>query len=113
MSRIVDKRDVCMVSDCYGATIDLYKRGTLDGLIYGRTSDRFVVHDSGIELPEHLTTPDMIAAINTSASPLLAGVTVVINGVEVPPVSVSLGGDTYLLWGFKPQDFVYFKSSGT
>lgn len=109
MTRIVDKRNVCIVSTCTGggnAEIQLYKRGTLSGGLYGKYEDKIEVPEGGAVV-ESLATPDMVAVVPTFISGN-ANVTAQFNGVTVPATELSIGGDTYKLWGFKPQDFVLF-----
>lgn len=111
MTRIVDKRNVCIVAvknDNNDSSIQLYKRGTLDGIVSGKYGDKIEV-PSDLQFPvEHLTTPDMIAVVNKSYPSGNEYVSVKINGVDVPAIELVIGGDTYHLWGFKPQDFVKF-----
>ena len=116
MTRIVDKRNVCIVAvrnENDDGSIQLYRRGTLDGIAYGKYESKFEVKSGSMfNLPEHLTTPDMIAVLNTSYPAGNANVVAKFNGVTVPATEVVIGGDTYKIWGFKPQDFVLFDFSG-
>lgn len=114
MTRVVDKRNVCIVAkgnDASDAKITLIKREKdLSQLIYGK-------YDDGIEIEagavvNRLTTPDMIAVVGTSYPAGNANVKAHFNGVEVPATDVVMGGDTYKLWGLKSQDFAVFDFSG-
>lgn len=117
MTRIVDKRNVCIVAvrnENEDGEIQFYRRGTLGGIVYGKFESKFEVKSGSMfDLPEHLTTPDMIAVLNTSIATGNANVVAKFNGVTVPATEVVVGGDTYKIWGFKPQDFVLFDFSGT
>ena len=111
MTRIVDKRNVCIAALCSAgedAEIQLYKRGSLNGILYGKYEDKIEVPSGGMFQTEYLTTPDMVAVVNPSYPAGNANVTANINGVAVPASELNIGGDTYKLWGFKPQDFVMF-----
>lgn len=118
MTRIVDKRNVCIVAisnENNDGAIQLYRRGTLGGILYGKYESKFEVKSGStfFKLPEYLTTPDMIAVLNTSFPAGNANVIAKFNGVTVPATEVVVGGDTYKIWGFKPQDFVLFDFSET
>lgn len=115
MTRIVDKRNVCIVAVGNAdadAAIQLYKRGTLAGVVSGKYENKIEISSASSSPVESLTTPDMIAVVNTSYPSGNASVTAKFNGVAVPATEVYIGGDTYKLWGFKPQDFVLFDFSG-
>lgn len=115
MTRIVDKRNVFIVAKGNydnNAKIVFLKRGKdLFQLTYGKYDDEIEI-DTGA-LVKHLTTPDMIAIVSESYPSGNANVKAYFNGVEVPATDVSIGGDTYKLWGLKSQDFVLFDFSGT
>ena len=111
MTRIIDKRNVCIVAMCSAgedAEVQLYKRESLNGIIYGKYDDKIEVPSGGVFNTDYLTTPDMVAVVNSSYPAGNANVTAKINGVAVPATELIIGGDTYKLWGFKPQDFVMF-----
>lgn len=111
MTRVIDKRNVCIVAvknENNDSSIQLYKRGTLDGIISEKYEDKIEVPSDLSSPVEYLTTPDMIAVVNKSFPSGNANVSVKINGVDVAATDIVIGGDTYSLWGFKPQDFVNF-----
>lgn len=115
MTRIVDKRDVCIVAVCKAsgdAQIQLYKRGDFaKKVVIGKYEDKIDVPTGELYPVEYLTTPDMVAVLNTSSPVGNANVTAKFNGVAVPATELYIGGDTYKVWGFKSQDFVLFEAT--
>lgn len=112
MSRIVDKRnvDIMAVSEATtGAEIQLYRRGSFKGVVSGNYTEKIAVPTDTGAVTEHITSPDMLAVVNTSYPPVT--VRAYRNGVEVLPDEINLGGDTYRVWAFKSQDFLLFKVS--
>ena len=113
MTRVVDKRNVCIVAKgSYenNAKIVLLKREKdLFQLAHGKYDDEIEIATGA--LVKHLTTPDMIAVVTESYPSGNANVKAYFNGVEVPATYVSIGGDTYKLWGLKSQDFAVFDFS--
>ena len=113
MTRVVDKRNVCIVAKAnneYEPVFYLQKRGEIGKAIYGG-SESFRIESSLLPF-EHLTTPDKIIVVNTSASEGNANAKAFFNGVEVPASELVIGGDTYKVWGLKSQDFVLLDFSG-
>lgn len=116
MTRVVDKRNVLIVTKSSAdgdSKIYLFRRGKdLSLLMYGKY-DEYIEIATGSGPVSRLTTPDMLAIVNTSYPAGNVNVKAKFNGVEVPATEVVLGGDTYKVWGLKSQDFVEFDFSGT
>ena len=114
MTRVIDKRNVCIVAkgsyDNNAKIVLLKREKDLSQLVYGKYDDKIEIETGA--LVKHLTTPDMIAVVSESYPSGNAGVKAYFNGVEVPATDVSIGGDTYKLWGLKSQDFAVFDFSG-
>lgn len=113
MTRVVDKRNVCIVakgSYDNNAKIALVKREKdIFQIVRGKYDDEIEIATGA--LVNHLTTPDMIAVVAEGYPPGNANVKAYFNGVEVPATVVSIGGEIYKLWGLKSQDFVVFDFS--
>ena len=110
MTRVIDKRNVCIVAkgsyDNNTKIVLLKREKDLFQLAYGKYDDEIEINTGA--LVKHLTTPDMLAIVSESYSAGNANVKAKFNGVEVPATEVSIGGDTYKVWGLKSQDFVEF-----
>lgn len=115
MTRVVDKRNVCIVAkgsyDNNAKIVFLKREKDLFQLLYGKYDDEIEIETG--KLVKHLTTPDMLAIVSLSYPAGNANVKAKFNGVEVPATEVVLGGDEYKVWGLKSQDFVEFDFSGT
>lgn len=116
MTRVIDKRNVCIVAKGNtnpenNAQITFLKRGKdLFQLAYGKYDEKIEIEAGTVV--NHLTTPDMIAVVAISFITANQNVKAYFNGVEVAGTKVSIGGDTYKLWGLRSQDFVVFDFSG-
>lgn len=113
MTRVVDKRNVCIVAKAngsYESKFSLLKRGEIGKTIYGG-GESFIIEYSTFPF-EHLTTPDKLIVVNTSVAEGNAVAKAFFNGVEVPASELDIGGDTYKVWGLKSQDFVVLDFSG-
>jgi len=115
MTRVIDKRNVCIVTKANAdsdSKIYFLRRGKdLFSVVYGKYDESIGIA-TGSETVSCLTTPDMLAIVDTSYPAGNANAKAFFNGVEVPATEVTLGGDTYKVWGLKSQDFVVFDFSG-
>lgn len=114
MTRVVDKRNVCIVTKANpdgDSKIYLFRRGKDISLIMYGKYDESIAIATGSQPVCRLTTPDMLAIVSMSYPAGNANVKAKFNGVEVPATEVVIGGDTYKVWGLKSQDFVEFDFS--
>lgn len=114
MTRVIDKRNVFITAKANAdleSSFSLNKRGEIAKAVSG-FGEFFHIQYSSSNIFEHLTTPDKVIIVNTSYPSGNANAKAFFNGVEVPATELSIGGDTYKVWGLKSQDFVLLDFSG-
>lgn len=116
MTRVVDKRNVCILAkgnEAGKTTVYFMKRGEdIDAKLFdGLYDDKFEINGDTITTNAHLTTPDMLLIVDPFKNPESANVKAFFNGVEVPAIEIKSAGEPYKVWGLKSQDLVFLDLS--